>query len=80
MNVEFPVDCISDVFCRLWVKNRMPYMRGYTGPNVLLGDYYVRELERKGTERRQVVVYEIIGTGRTGQLARTRWERQVRPA
>lgn len=53
---------------------------GYTGENQKLGDYYVREIERIGTERRQVVVYEVVGTGRVERLARTKFERQVRAA
>lgn len=53
---------------------------GYSGENLVLGDYYVREVERIGTERRQVVVYEVVGTGRVERLARTKFERQVRPA
>jgi hypothetical protein len=50
----------------------------YTGPNRKLGDYYVREVERVGTEHRQVVRYEVVGTGRIEQMPRSRWDRQAR--
>lgn len=53
---------------------------GYTGPNVKLGDYYVREVERVGSEHRQVVRYEVVGVGRIEQTPRSRWERQARAA
>jgi hypothetical protein len=53
---------------------------GYTGPNRKLGDYYVREIERVGTEHRQVVRYEVVGTGRVEQMPRSRFERQARAA
>lgn len=52
----------------------------YTGPNVRLGDYYVRELERIGTEHRQVVRFEVVGTGRVETLPRSRFDRQARAA
>ena len=52
----------------------------YTGQNVKLGDYYVREVERIGGEHRQVVRYEIVGTGRVEQVPRSRFERMARPA
>jgi hypothetical protein len=49
-------------------------------PTMKLGDYYVRELERVGTDRRQSVRYLVVGTGRVEQIPRSRWEKQVRPA
>jgi hypothetical protein len=51
----------------------------YTGPNKKLGDYYVREVERVGTEHRQVVRFEVVGTGRVEQMPRSRYDRMVRP-
>lgn len=54
--------------------------RSYNGPNKRLGDYYVREVERTGTERRQVVHFEVVGTGRIEKMPRSRFDRQVRPA
>lgn len=69
-----------EIFRRLWLQNRMPRLDGYTGPNVRLGDYYVRELERIGTEHRQVVRFEVVGTGRVETLPRSRFDRQARAA
>lgn len=54
--------------------------RDYTGPNQRLGDYYVRELARIGTEHRQVVRYLVVGTGRIEQMPRSRFDKMVRPA
>jgi hypothetical protein len=51
---------------------------GYTGEHVRLGDYYVREIERVGTEHRQVVRYEVVGTGRVESMPRSRFDRQAR--
>jgi hypothetical protein len=51
----------------------------YTGPNRKLGDYYIREIERLGSEHRQVVRFEIVGTGRIEQMPRSRFDRQARP-
>lgn len=52
----------------------------YTGQHLKLGDYYVREIERIGTQHRQVVRFEIVGTGRVEQMPRSRFERQARAA
>lgn len=55
-------------------------MTAYTGLNLRLGDYFVREVRRSGTERRQTVHFEIVGTGRTEQMSRYEFERRARPA
>lgn len=49
-------------------------------PTVRLDDYYVRPLRTEGTDRRGVVVYEVIGTGRVERMPRSRFERKARPA
>jgi hypothetical protein len=64
----------------LWELRNWRGPKGYTGENVRLGDYYVREVERVGTEHRQVVRYEVVGTGRVEQMSRSRFERQAKPA
>jgi hypothetical protein len=48
---------------------------GYTGPNILLRGYYVREVKRSGTERHSVYL-EIVGTGRTLRIGRKAFERE----
>lgn len=50
----------------------------YRGANRKLGDYYIREIERVGTDRRQVVRYEVVGTGRVETMPRSRFEKQAR--
>jgi hypothetical protein len=64
----------------LWELRNWRGPKGYSGDNLRLGDYYVRELERIGTEHRQVVRYEVVGTGRIEQMSRSRFERQAKPA
>ncbi|HEY9096433.1 MAG TPA: hypothetical protein VIN35_11860 [Hydrogenophaga sp.] len=62
------------------IEMRWQRMRGYSGQHQRLGDYYVREVERTGTEHRQVVHFEVVGTGRIEKMPRSRFDRQVRPA
>jgi hypothetical protein len=51
----------------------------YTGPNVKLGDYFVREIKRTGRQRRSVYL-EIVGTGRKVRIGRREFERKARAA
>lgn len=62
----------------IWLAEHMA--AGYSGDHVRLSDYYVREIERIGTEHRQVVRFEVVGTGRVESMPRSRFDRQARAA